>query len=110
MNQLGGLGQAEIVAAILGPVVSGGADIYRTHEESKLSKEELEQRQKEFEAMSKLQQRQLEAAQRAQLLQQHQAMQQQVLRQAWWQRNLPLIAGGTVVVALLIAAGIRRRR
>ena len=111
MNQIQGLGQAEIVAAILGPVVTAGADIYRTREESRFSKSELKQRGKEFAADSELRREQLRAAEIAQIMQQRAAMQSQALRGAWWQGNLPLIVGGSLLAVLAIAAvGGRRQK
>lgn len=105
MSQLHGLGQAEVVAAILGPLVTGGADVYRTHEEGKYAEAELEQRQKEFEAKSKLQQEQLKAQQRAAIMARHAAIQQSAIRTAWLQRNMPLIIGGGLLLMLgLVAA------
>ena len=110
MNQLHGLGQAEIVAAILGPVVTGGADIYRTHQEGKISKEELKQRQREFVELSRLQQEQLEARERSDIVRRHSDLQQRALSSAWWQRNLPLFIGGGLLITLAIAAATRGRR
>ena len=110
MSQLHGLGQAEIIAAILGPVVTGGADIYRTSEESKLSKSELKRRAIEFAQMSQFQKERAEAADQARLVAQHLDMQQRALRGAWWERNLPLIAGAAVLVALAVTAATTKRR
>jgi len=104
MNQVGGLGQAGVIAAILGPVVSGGADAFRTYEESRLSKKELKQRQLEFAQMSKLKRDMAEAQSRNALMAQQISLQKSSMRGAWWQQNLPLIAGGVVLVALAVAA------
>lgn len=51
MAELSGLGQAEIIAAIAGPLVTGGADVYRTYSEQKQTKAELRQREKEFKGL-----------------------------------------------------------
>ncbi len=110
MSQLHGLGQAEIVAAILGPVVTGGADIYRTSQESKLRKKELKYQAAEFVERSKFQREQLEAHERAQIIARHSATQQAALRSAWWDRNLPLVVGGGALIALGLAAVATRKR
>ena len=110
MSQVHGLGQAEIVAAILGPLVTGGADIYRTSEEGKFSKDQLKQRQREFEASAKFQQEQFEAEERARIMGRHAAVQQSAIRSAWLQQNMPLIIGGGLLIALGLAAALGSRR
>jgi hypothetical protein len=110
MNQLHGLGQAEILAAIIGPLATGGADAYRTYEEGRYSKKELKQRKVEFAQMSQLERERFEAADRARLVAQHTALQQKALRGAWWERNLPLIVGGSVLAVLAVAAASAGRR
>jgi len=104
MNQLHGLGQAEIIAAIIGPLATGGADAYRTYEEGKYSKKELKQRAIEFERMSQFQKERAAAADQARLVSAHMAAQRGALQRAWWERNLPLIVGGTVIAILAVAA------
>jgi len=98
-----GLGYAQVVSAILGPLVTGGADIYRTSQESKISKDELKQRRREFEAQAQLAQETLEAQERAQLIATHVTLQQKAASQAWWSQNMPMIVGGVVLLGLGIA-------
>lgn len=110
MHQVSGLGQAEIVAAIVGPLATGGADAYRTYAESKFSKDELKQRAIEFAQMTQFQKERAEAADQQRIVAQHMAMQKAELQRAWWERNLPLVVGGVVLVALAAAAASAGRR
>lgn len=104
------LGYADVIAAIVGPLATGGADAYRTYEEGRYSKKELKQRKVEFAQMSQLEKERFEAEQRAQLVAQHAETQRKALQGAWWERNLPLIVGGGVLVALALAAAASGRR
>jgi hypothetical protein len=110
LSQLHGLGQAEIIAAIVGPLATGGADAYRTYAEADFSKKELKQRQKEFASMSDLERARFEAANQARIIAQHAAVQQKAIQGAWWERNLPLIVGGTVLAVLAVAAATSGRK
>jgi hypothetical protein len=127
MNQVGSLGQAsglgyaDIIAAILGPVVQGGASAYQTYSESEASADELKQRQKEFSSLTKAEQEKRKAAERAAIVQQQLAAKQQqqmhslslqrsAMRGAWWQQNLPLVIGGVVLVSLGVAAIATRKK
>lgn len=42
---------ADVIAAVLGPLVQGGASIYGTYADSEQNKKELKQREREFQAM-----------------------------------------------------------
>ena len=100
---MGSLGYAQIVSAIVGPLATSGADIFRTSQESKISKRELKQRRREFEAQERLARETLEAQERSQIVSQHAALQRSAASQAWWARNTPLVAGVVALTVLAIA-------
>jgi hypothetical protein len=121
MNQVHGLGQADFIAALIGPLVSGGASVYQTYSESESSADELEQRQREFASLSKAEQEKTKAATQAALVAQQLAIKRQAaeydltlrrseMRGAWWQENLPWVIGGGVLVALAVTAVATRKR
>ena len=51
LQGMGSLGYVQAIAAIVGPLAQGGADIYKTSSDSKQNRKELKQRQREFQAM-----------------------------------------------------------
>jgi hypothetical protein len=53
-----GLGYVDAIAAIVGPLVGGAADIYKTSADSKQNRKELKQRQREFQALIPVYERQ----------------------------------------------------
>ena len=97
-----GLGQgfeiASIITGILGPVAQAGTDIYRTREEGKIAKKELQQRGVEFAQLQELQRLQLEAQERLSRLAQEAAIQQSQLRTSAFQQTAPYVAGGVALV------------
>ena len=48
LQGMGSLGYVQAIAAIVGPLAQGGADIYKTSSDSKQNRKELKQRQREF--------------------------------------------------------------
>ena len=121
MNQVGGLGQADFIAALIGPLVSGGASVYQTYSESESGADELKQRQREFTALSEAEQAKTKAATQSALVAQQLAIRRQAaeydltlrrseMRGAWWQQNLPWVIGGGVLVALAVTAVATRKR
>ncbi len=61
---LGGLGSAAIVASLVAPLATAGADAYRTYADSSLSKSELKQRRREFEQQAEFARIQQQSADR----------------------------------------------
>jgi hypothetical protein len=62
LDGMGALGYAQAIAAIVGPIVGGGADAYRTYSDSKQNRKELKQRQREFQALIPVYERQQKQA------------------------------------------------
>lgn len=109
MNQLGGLGQAATIASILGPVAVGGADIYRTYSDSQQNRSELKQREHEFQALSKLYEKQAVSTERQQALAAAASIRQAQIRQAYQARYAPYFLGAAAIGALaLVALGMTK--
>lgn len=109
-----GLGYAQVISAILGPLVEGGAAAYGTYAGSKQAKAELRARKQEFELAQqaearalKVQQRQFELAQRA-------AIQQAQIERVSQAQRLPYVTaaiglGALALVAVAALKGPKRR-
>lgn len=103
------LGYADIVAALVGPLVQGGASVYATHEEAKLGKKELKQREQEFAEIAKLQEAQLKAQERLTALSTQASLRKSLMQQTFLQQNLPWVVGGIAILGLAVvtAAALR---
>lgn len=118
MTQLGALfpgsrlGQADIVAAVLGPLAVGGADVYRTYTEGEQSKEELEQRQREFEQLSQLYREQQKMQQKQHALATAAALRQEQVRSSYQAGYMPYLVGAIAIggLALVAIAVVRGKR
>lgn len=109
MSQLGSLGYADVVAAIVGPLATGGADVYRTYEEGRLGRKELKQRKREFKQLSQLYEKQQEAAERQQALAAAAKIRQEQIRSAQQARVAPYLLGAAAIGGLaLIGVAIAR--
>ncbi len=113
LNQLGALGQADVIAAILGPVATGGADIYRTYSDSKQNKDELKQREREFQSLSKLYDRQQVAQKQQAAIAAATSLRQSQIRATASSGYAPYVfgafaIGGLALVAIAMARGGRR--
>jgi len=104
MQELNGLGQAEVIAALVGPLVQGGADIYRTVEESKAAKKELKARQQEALIAQTTERERLAALERQSALATAAAIRQSQASQAFWAQYMPYIFGGVGLLALSFVA------
>ena len=104
MNQLQGLGYADIVAAVVQPLAQGGADIYRTYSESEQSQDELKQRRRELAAMQVLYSDQLRYQERQQALGAALAMRKAQISGAYQTSYAPYLLGAAAVGG----AGVRR--
>jgi len=104
MQELSGLGQGEIIASLVGPLVQGGADIFRTIEEGKTVKKELKQRQQEALIAQTSEREQLSAMERQQALATAVSLRQTQASQAFWSQYMPYIFGGVGVLALSLVA------
>ena len=107
-----GLGYAQVVAAILGPLVEGGASIYSTAAGAKTSKAELKQRKVEFAGQQELNKQALEAQQRQFSLAQRAAIQQAQIAQASAERNAPYIVAvvGLAVLGFISASALKPKK
>lgn len=107
----GGLGQAAaVISAITGPLATSGADIFRTYSEQRQSAEELEQRQREFEAVSRLQAQQAAARQRAATIAEIAAIQRARVSGAYQTTYMPYVVGALALGGLaLVAVGLLRK-
>jgi len=104
MQELNGLGQGEVIAALVGPLVQGGADIFRTIEESKASKKELKARQQEALIAQTTERERLAALERQGALATAAAIRQSQASQAFWAQYMPYIFGGVGLLALSFVA------
>ena len=107
------MGQAELIAAALGPLATGGADVYRTYAEGKQGKSELKQRQREFDSLSKLYEKQQTATERQQAIAAATAVRQAQISGQVQSGYAPYILGavaigGLALVAIAMARGWRR--
>ncbi len=105
-----GLGQANIVAAIVGPLAVGGADAYRTYAESSQGKKELKQRQREFTALSRLYERQQIAAERQQALYAVTSLRRAQISSASQAGYAPYLLGAVAIGGLALVAIAMARR
>lgn len=95
-----GLGYAQVIGSILGPLVAGGTDIYRTYTESKQSKEELKARERELQAMLPV----LRDQQKQAALQAAVALRQTQAQAASQASYAPYLLGAVAAVALALVA------
>ena len=106
-----GQGIASVIASAIGPLAKAGTEAYATHEETKLSEKELEQREVEFKQAMDLAQRQLAAQERQKVISEHAKLQRAAARSYWLSANLPYIVGALGLVAVAaIAFSAKRRR
>jgi multidrug efflux pump subunit AcrA (membrane-fusion protein) len=111
-GQPSGLGYAAAVAAILGPLVEGGAAIYGTTVQQKQAKSELRQRKVEFAGQQELQKQAIEAQKAQFSLAQRAAIQQAQINRAYTQRAMPFVvaAVGLAVLGLVSTAAVKSKR
>jgi len=106
-----GLGYAQIISAILGPLVQGGASIYGTASQEKIASKQLRERRKEQQRAIKLAQDQLEAQERAQYRAQVAAIQQAQIARARSGQTAPfaVVAVGIGVLGLVAITALRKK-
>ena len=104
-----GLGYAQVISAILGPLVEGGVATYAISQQSKQSKTELKQRQRELIVQQKLAVQQLAAQERTHAIAQQAAIQQAQIAQARAAKAAPFVVGavGLGVAGLVLATLLR---
>ena len=107
LNGMGAFGYIEAIAAIVGPLVGGAADIYKTSSDSSQNRKELKQREREFKAMIPLQQQ----AQKLSALDTIAAVRQQQIVSGASAQFAPYMLGMAALGALaLVAISTRGRR
>ena len=107
---LGGLGYAAEIAAVLGPVAPAGSDIFRTHAESKQGRKELKQRQREFQAMIPVYERQAKQSALETIADVRRAQVTSGYQAAYAPYLLGAVAiGGLALVAVAAAKGGKKR-
>lgn len=99
-GQPSGLGYAQVIGAILGPLVEGGAAVYGTYTQSKQSRKELRQRRAEVQTQAELQRAALEAQERQFELAQQAAIQQAQISRARAAQTAPYITAAVGFAAL----------
>lgn len=104
-----GLGWVEAIAAILGPIVEGGASIYATTIQQKQAKGELKQRKAEYQGQQAEEAAARAAQERQYVLAQQGAIQQAQIARAYAERNWPYIvaAVGLGALAIITVVGVR---
>ena len=109
---LGSLGYAQIISAILSPLVEGGVGTYAVYSQSKQAKAEMKQRERELVVQQKLAAQQLAVQERAYALAQQAAIQQAQIAQVRAARAGPYVVGaiGLGVAGVVLAALLRPRR
>jgi hypothetical protein len=104
---LGGMGNyAAAIAAITGPLAAAGSDIYRTSSDSKQNRKELKQREREFQALIPVYERQ----QKQQALTTVAAVRQQQIVSGYQAVYAPYMlgavaVGGLALIAIAVAKG-----
>ena len=101
-----GLGYADIIAAIIGPLAQGGADIYGTTVEAKLAKKELKQRQQEAAAQQEFDREQLKAQERQRALDQTLSIRQAQIRSAQLAQYMPYVLPAVGILALAVVTAV----
>ena len=104
---------AAAIAAIVGPLVQGGADVTQTIFEGRQNKAELKQRGREFEAMAPILREQARSAERQNALANIAALRQQQIRSSAASAYAPyvlgaFVAGGIALVLIVKAKGNKR--
>ena len=107
-----GIGYAPAIAAILGPVVEGGAAAYGVYTSGKQGKAELRQRRREYQGQQELQRKAPESQREQFALAQQAAIQQEQIKAAYGGRNWPYImaAIGIAALALISIAAVTKRK
>jgi hypothetical protein len=95
---------ATVIASAIGPLAQAGADVYSTHEGSKIQKKELKQREAEFARLQDLARRQLLAQERQAILSRQTSLQQAKIWGYWATQNMPYVIGGVALVVLGLTA------
>jgi len=95
---------AALVAAVVGPLATGGADVYKTYADSKQGRSELKQRQREFEATSKLYESQQGSVERQQALATIAAIRGEQSASQNLARYAPYLFGAVVIGGLVLVA------
>jgi hypothetical protein len=95
---------ATVIGSAIGPLAQAGADVYATHQDTKIQKRELKQREAEFARMQELARKQLLAQERQATLERHAALQRAKIYGYWTTSNMPYVVGGVALIVLGIAA------
>lgn len=106
LQGLGNLGQAAgVVTGIVAPLAQAGADIFRTHADSKLSRKELKQREREFQRLIPIYQEQMKLSKLGEVA----AVRRAQIAQRSQRAFAPYLLGAVAIGGLaLVAIGVSR--
>ena len=109
LRGLGG-GAAGIIGAIVGPLAQAGSSIYGDYTDSQQSRQELKQREREFQAMTPILERRQKAEASQAALDTIAAVRQTQIRSGYQALYAPYLLGAVVIggMALLAVAASRK--